>query len=84
MSAIDTAARTARQLFLLNEWTWRGESTPPSELDIAASFSGLRWEIERSYGDERGQTRFCASGRLVVTRTPDGRFYYSVQCGSEG
>lgn len=83
MDKIAQAAATARTLFLQNEWTWRGEPTPPSELDIAATFSSLRWEIERKFGDERGTTRYAATGRLLVIRSGNGSYTYTVQVGRE-
>ena len=79
--AIDRAAATARPLFLLNEWTWRGEGIP-TESDLGAQFSSLAWELERKYSGQDG-THFATSGRLLVVRHEDrfgtASYQYSVK-----
>jgi hypothetical protein len=83
MDNISAAAVLARSLFLLNEWRWRDSPVPPSELDIAATFSSLRWELEKNFGvgAERGRTRSARGGRLMVTKDDEGNFIYSVEVG---
>lgn len=70
---IDRAAEKAHPLFLLNQWTWRGDAVPPTVEDLAAQFSSLAWSLDLKFADKQvkgpnAQVNFAASGRLMVTR----------------
>ena len=80
---ITQAAKTVQPLFRLKQWTWRDDPAPPTLLDLEATFSSLRYELERKYGDGDGSTHYAGTGRLVVVMSPSGDFTYNVQLAAE-
>jgi hypothetical protein len=84
MDAIDQAASLALPLFRLYQWTWRDETTPPTLIDLRATFSSLAWELRRDFGFQGdGRTHFAAAGRLLVVMEANGTMRYSVNVMTE-
>ena len=75
------SAVVAHRLFRRQRWTWRGEPRPPSRLDIAATFSSLKWAIDGRFPDDK-ETRYARTGRLIVVRGAED-YIYAVEVGRE-